>query len=92
MARRLLKVNVIEAAGLLGVSNKGSDPKAQLFLVNLAGKQEKSEETQQTPVIYNTVSPVWNHKAVFGRRYNLSQASGNLATLRVQVGDQDQTS
>lgn len=84
--RRLLEVEVIEAAGLLGTNNKGSDPKAQLYLVNLAGKQEKSEEMQQSPVINNTVSPVWKYTAVFGRKYNLSQASGgNLPTLRVQV-------
>lgn len=75
----------MEAAGLLGLGSRGSNPKCLLSLVDLAGRQIKSEETQQTPVINNTVSPVWNFTAVFGRRCNLSQNSGNLPTLRVQV-------
>lgn len=86
LARRLLEVDVIEAAGLLGTSSKGSNPKALLTLVDLAGKQIQSEGVLKTPVLSNTVNPVWNFKAVFGQRLNLSQASGaNLPILRVQV-------
>lgn len=86
LARRLLEVDVIEAAGLLGTSSKGSNPKALLSLVDLAGKQIQSEGMLKTPVLSNTVNPVWNFRAVFGQRLNLSQASGaNLPILRVQV-------
>lgn len=86
LARRLLEVTVIEAAGLLGTDKGGvSNPRVDVLLVDLAGRVVKTEGVKQTPVKNRTVSPVWNHKVVFGNRANLSSASNNLPTLRLQV-------
>lgn len=86
LARRLLEVTVVEAAGLLGTDKGGvSNPRVDILLVDLAGRVVKTEGVKQTPVKNRTVSPVWNHKVVFGNRANLSSASNNLPTLRLQV-------
>lgn len=84
-ARRLLEVEVVEAAGLLGVERGGvSNPRVIVFLVNLAGREEKSEGSRPSPVESGKTNPHWKFVTVFGRKINLSQ-SGNLPTLRVQV-------
>ena len=86
LARRLLEVTVIEAAGLLGTNKIGvSNPRVDVLLVDLAGRVVRTEGVKQTPVKTGTVCPVWNHKVVFGYRANLSSASNNLPTLRLQV-------
>lgn len=86
LARRLLEVTVVEAAGLLGTDKGGvSNPRVDVLLVDLAGRVVKTEGVKQTPIKNRTVSPVWNHKVVFGNRANLSSASNNLPTLRLQV-------
>ena len=86
LARRLLGVTVIEAAGLLGTDKGGvSNPRVDVLLVDLAGRVVRTEGVKQTPAKMGTVRPVWNHKVVFGHRTNLSSASNNLPTLRLQV-------
>lgn len=86
LGRRLLEVNVIEAEGLLGLNSGGvSNPRVDVSLVDLAGRELKAERIEQTPVVNGTVNPVWNHKVVFGRQTNLSCATCSLPTLRLQV-------
>ena len=85
-ARRLLEVTVIEAEGLLGTDKGGvSNPRVDVLLVDLAGEVVRTEGVKQTPTEKSTVCPVWNHKVVFGHSANLSSASNNLPTLRLQV-------
>lgn len=86
LGRRLLEVDVIEAEGLLGTDNDGvSNPRVDISLVDLAGREAKTEGIKQTPVKNGTINPVWNHKVVFGRYTNLSCATCSLPTLRLQV-------
>ncbi|CBN78812.1 conserved unknown protein [Ectocarpus siliculosus] len=87
LARRMLDVEVVEAAGLLGTEKGGvSNPRANILLVDLAGRAVKSEGVRHTPVIKGTTNPVWNFKTSFGYRANLSApVGGNMPTLRVQV-------
>lgn len=88
-ARRLLEVNVVEAAGLLAVQRGGggvSNPWANVFLVDLANHVVKSEGQRPSPVKNATLKPVWNFKTEFGQKINLSQPpGGNLPTLRIQA-------
>ena len=89
-ARRLLEVTVIEAEGLLGTDKGGvSNPRVEALLVDLAGEVVRTEGVKQTPTKTSTVRPVWNHKVVFGHRANLSSASNNLPTLRLQVREDE---
>ncbi len=87
LARRLLDVEVVKAAGLLGLERGGvSDPRAEVFLVDLGGRVVQSEGVKKSAVARGTTNPIWNHKVTFGQRTNLSTpAGGNMPTLRVQV-------
>ncbi|CAB1121421.1 unnamed protein product [Ectocarpus sp. CCAP 1310/34] len=87
LSRRMLDVEVVEAAGLLGTEKGGvSNPRVNILLVDLAGRPVKSEGVRQTPVVKGTTNPVWNFKTSFGYRANLSApVGGNMPTLRLQV-------
>eukprot|EP00752_Nemacystus_decipiens_P012043 g10677.t1 len=87
LARRMLDIEVVEAAGLLGTEKGGvSNPRADVLLVDLGGRPIKSEGVKKTSVVKGTTNPVWNYKVSFGHRVNLSApVGGNMPTLRVQV-------
>lgn len=85
LGRRILDVEVVEAAGLLGVESGGlSNPRCDILLVNPAKTVLSSEGVRQTAVARGTVDPVWRLKVSFGRKANLSKLS-NSPVLRVQV-------
>ena len=87
LARRMLDIEVIEAAGLLGTEKGGvSNPRADVLLVDLGGRAIRSEGVKHTRVIKGTTNPVWNYQVSFGQRANLSApVGGNMPTLRIQV-------
>lgn len=87
LARRMLDIEIVEAAGLLGTEKGGvSNPRADILLVDLGGRAIRSEGVKHTAVVKGTTNPVWNYKVSFGQRANLSApAGGNMPTLRVQV-------
>lgn len=85
LGRRILDVEVVEAAGLLGVGSGGlSNPRCDVLLVNPAKTVLSSEGVRQTAVARGTLDPVWRLKVSFGRKANLSKLS-NSPVLRVQV-------
>ncbi|CAM9745275.1 unnamed protein product, partial [Choristocarpus tenellus] len=76
---RLLEVEVVEAAGLLGMGGGGlSNPFVEISLVDLAGRPIQNEGIRNTSVVKGTVKPVWNYKTTFGKHYDLNSSSGGM--------------
>ena len=66
--KRLLKIDILEAEGLLGATNKGksSDARVRLKVKDLGGRAV-DKETVSTKVVKNTLNPTWNEHFEIGK-------------------------
>ena len=66
--KRLLKIDILQAEGLLAVANKGksSDARVRVKLKDLGGRAV-DKETFSTKVVKNSLNPEWHEKFELGK-------------------------